>query len=238
MQFVHSLRILPRFLVFTLTIVGLVLVIPLMVDPARLTGWGAVWMAALIGYADFLLLLQLPVGFLGPVTQRELLKSLPIPAWRVVFGMLAGPVLPLALLHLVLMVLFLYLVPGETRSILETSAALVPAALVLIANVNLLGAWNIIRPRALQQRDALAAGRAMASVWVFIFMLTPAIVIGTASAILVGNFVLPGETGYRVGAALGALVSSSVYVFLLARSFARWQPSLAEGGQEEKELDR
>ncbi len=238
MQVVHSLRILPRFLVFTLTIVGVVLVIPLMLDPQRLSGWGAVWMAALIGYADFLLLLQLPVGFLGPASQRELLKSLPIPAWRVAVGQLAGPVVPLATLHLALTLLFVFLVPNETRSIMETSIALLPAGLVLIANVNLLGSWNIIRPRALQQRDALAAGRAMASVWIFLFMLTPAIVISTISAVLVNALIVPGETGYRIGAAMGAVLSSPIYIVLLARSFSNWQPSAAEGGEEETEYNR
>jgi hypothetical protein len=238
LQVVHSLRILPRFLIFTLTIVGVVLVIPLMVDPERLAGWSDLWMAALIGYADFLLLLQLPVGFLSPTSQRELLKSLPIPAWRIAVGQLAGPIIPLGMLHLSLTGLFLFLVPSESRSILETSLALLPIAFVLIANVNLLGAWNIIRPRALQQRDALAAGRAMASVWVFLFMLTPAIVISTVGAVLCHEFLLYNKTGYRLGAGLGALLSSFMYVGLLARSFARWQPTSAEGGDEETEYDR
>lgn len=238
MQMLHSLRILPRFLVFTSAIVGVVLVIPLMVDPQRLSGWKAVgWMASLTAYADFLLLLQLPVGFLGPVTQREMLKSLPIPSWRIVLGQLAGPVIPLAVLHGIVTVLFLVLVPQDWPRVLLTAVALIPAALVVIANINLLGAWNIIRPRALQQRDALAAGRAMASVWIFFAMLTPAIIVSTIAA-FVAAFLFGQPFGYWAGSSLGMLLSSTFYVLLLARSFERWQPAMAEGGQEETEHDR
>ena len=132
MQMVHSLRILPRYLVFTSAIVGVVLVVPLLVDSSRLEGSAVVgWMAGLTSYADFLLLLQLPVGFLGPVSQRELLKSLPIPAWRVALGQLAGPILPVGALHLLVTGLFLYLSPSSRVEILQTSLALLPIALVL-----------------------------------------------------------------------------------------------------------
>lgn len=239
MQMVHSIRILPRFLLFTCAIVGVILVVPLMVDRQRIAGWGAMgWMAGLTAYADFLLLLQLPVGFLGPTAQRETLKMLPIPSWRIVLGQLAGPLIPVAVLHLVVAVLFLVLVPGERWRTVQTGLALIPAALVLIANVNLLGAWNIIRPRALQQRDALAAGRAMASVWIFFLTLTPAMVIATSSAFLAGFLFRPVEGAALTGASLGLLISSVFYVYLLARSFHRWQPGSAEGGKEEAELDR
>ena len=55
MQMVHSLRILPRYLVFTTAIVSVVLVVPLMVDSRRLDGTAVVgWMAGLTAYADFL----------------------------------------------------------------------------------------------------------------------------------------------------------------------------------------
>lgn len=248
MQMLHSIRVLPRFLVFTFTIVGVVLVVPLMVDSARLAGWGVVgWMTGLTLYADFLLLLQLPVGFLGPVAQRELLKSLPIPSWRLVFGLLAGPVIPLGLIHVIVTVLFLFITKDRTL-VLLTSIALIPAACVLIANINLLGSWNIIRPRALQQRDALAAGRAMASVWVFFAMLTPAILFGGLFAAIAGGAfgVLLADSQftwaygfvYLFGASLGVGISNVVYVYLLARSFRNWQPSSAEGGKEETEFDR
>lgn len=238
-QMLHSIRILPRFLIFTFTVVGVVLVVPVMVDPARLMGWGAIaWMSGLTLYADFLLLLQLPVGFLGPVAQREMLKSLPIPSWRLVFGQLAGPVIPLGVIHVCVTLLFLFLVSRDWRTVLLTSLALLPAVCVLIANINLLGAWNIIRPRALQQRDVLAAGRAMASVWIFFLMLTPAIFFGTATAMLAARCFGASDLIYLFGASLGVLLSNGIYVWLLARNFRNWQPSSAEGGKEETEYDR
>jgi hypothetical protein len=210
-----------------------------MVDPQRLAGAGAMmWMAGLVVYADFLLLLQLPVGFLGPVAQREMLKSLPVPAWRIALGQLAGPIIPLGCLHGLISILFLFLAPHQRLQVLQTTFALVPAALVLVANINLLGSWNIIRPRALQQRDALAAGRAMASVWVFMAMLTPAIIIATAFAVLTSFVLGPRPTSYLLGAAVGCLLSSTIYITLLARSFESWQPNSSEGGTEEIEYDR
>lgn len=239
MQMVHSLRILPRYLAFTTAIVGVVLVIPLLIDSGRLTGRGAVgWMVGLNVYADFLLLLQLPVGFLGPVAQRELLKALPIPAWRVALGQLAGPILPLGVLHVLVACLFLYLSPDSRPHTLQTALALIPVGLVLIANINLLGSWNIIRPRALQQRDALAAGRALASVWIFMAMLLPAAVMATMGAAIVQLIFGESLTNILMGVALGTLMSSSFYIVLLARSFARWQPTAGEGGREEVEFDR
>ncbi len=239
MQMVHSLRILPRYLAFTTAIVGVVLVVPLMVDTARLAGTSVVgWMAGLTAYADFLLLLQLPVGFLGPVAQREMLKSLPIPAWRIALGQMAGPIIPLAILHLLVTILFLILTPESSGYVWQTSLTLIPAALLLVANINLLGSWNIIRPRALQQRDALAAGRAMASVWIFMAMLTPAVIVATLCALLARVWLGPNLTSTLIGASLGMLLSSTLYIGLLARSFARWQPSAGEGGMEEMEYDR
>lgn len=238
-QMVHSLRILPRYLAFTTAIVGVVLVVPLLVDSSRLSESAVVgWMVGLTAYADFLLLLQLPVGFLGPVAQRELLKSLPIPAWRVALGQLAGPILPLGVLHGLVTCLFLYLSPGSRGHVLQTSLALIPVALVLIANINLLGSWNIIRPRALQQRDALAAGRAMASVWVFMVMLLPAVMIAAGMAVATQLLLGEGLTSLLIGVAVGMLLSSTIYILLLARSFSRWQPAAGEGGMEEVELDR
>ncbi len=239
MQMIHSMRILPRFLVFTAMIVGVVLVIPIMVDSERLAGLRAVgWMAGLTAYADFLLLLQLPVGFLGPVAQREMLKSLPMAAWQVVIGQLAGPVLPVACLHTLVTGLFLFLVPDDRWLVLQTALALIPAAMVVIANINLLGAWNIIRPRALQQRDALAAGRAMLSVWIFFAMLTPAIILAAAMALLARMLFGEFSATLMGGAALGGLLASTIYILLLARSFDRWQPAAGESGSEEVELER
>lgn len=239
MQIIHSLRILPRFLVFTTVIVGVVLVVPIMVDRERISGIAAIgWMAGLTAYADFLLLLQLPVGFLGPVAQREMLKSLPSPAWRIVLGQLAGPIIPVSILHILVAVLFLFLVPDSTWLILQTAVALIPAAIIVIGNINLLGVWNIIRPRALQQRDALAAGRAMLSVWVFFAMLMPAIVMATVFAIFASLLFGEAPSSYLFGAAIGGLLASTLYIILIARSFKNWQPAPSEGGAEEVELDR
>ncbi len=239
MQMVHSIRILPRFLAFTVAIIAVVIVIPMMVDQRQLQGWsGVLWMAGLNTYADFLLLLQLPVGFLGPPAQRVVLKSLPIPAWAVVIGQLAGPLIPLAAIHGLVLGLFLYLLPWATLDVIQTSLAMLPVAWVLTANINLLAAWNIIKPRALQQRDALAAGRAMASVWIFFVMLLPAIFGGAMGATLAVAVWPPTLAAYLAGASAGVMFASIFYVALLTYSFSRWQPAAGELGEQEQEHDR
>ncbi len=239
-QMTHAVRILPRYLLFTSAIVGVVLILPLMVDSQRLRGATSVigWMTGLTLYADFLLLLQLPVGFLGPISQREMLKSLPMPSWRIVVGQLAGPLLPIAPVHLSIVGLFVYLVPAQWMTVLAVGSALLPAGLVITANINLLGMWGIIRPKVLQQRDALAAGRAMASVWVFFAMLIPAIIAATVGSMLFGFATRESFTGYLLGAAVGTLLSSGLYIALLARSFQRWQPVSYMAGAEEVEHDQ
>ncbi|MCA9192150.1 MAG: hypothetical protein KDB03_10320 [Planctomycetales bacterium] len=239
MQMLHSLRILPRYLVFTATIVGVVLVLPLLLDSKRLAGWSGIgWMVGLTLYADFILLLQLPVGFLGPLRQREMLKSLPITPWRIVLGQLAGPCIPMACLHLLLTLSFLYLVPTGRDQVIIVALALIPGAFVIDANVNLMGMWNWIRPRALQQRDGLAAGRAMASVWLFFALLLPALIAAIAGAIVAGSLLGPTLFAFALGASIATALASTVYVWLLTYSFMRWQPSLADNGHEETELDR
>ena len=239
MQILHSIRVLPGFLVFTIAIVGLVVVIPMSVDRDGLQGRGLIaWMAGLITYADFLLLLQLPVGFLGPVAQREMLKSLPLSSTRIVLGQLAGPVVPMAVIHTVVTILFVCLVPSEWNTVLFMSLGMIPMAVVLIANVNLLGLWNIIKPRALQQRDILAAGRAMVSVWIFFVLLTPAIIAGSIFGAIAAVFSGGSLITIMAAASFGVACSSVLYIAGCAWTFSRWQPSAAEGGKEEQEHDR
>lgn len=238
MQMQHSIRILPRYVIFTIAIVGLVLVIPMMVDRQRLLGVnGILWMVGLNSYADFILLLQLPVGFLGPIAQREMLKSLPLPTWAIVLGQLAGPVIPLALLHITILLLFLFLLPDSSWQILMTGLAMIPVAWMLVVNINLLGVWNIVKPRALQQRDALAGGRAMLSVWLYFMLLTPAIMAGAVGGALTRQIIDNEIAAYLMGGALGVSLASLMYVALLAVTFSRWQPSAAEYSDDEVEHD-
>lgn len=236
-QMVQSLRLLPRFILYTSAIVGVVLVVPVVMDRERLEGvTGLGWLAGLTAYADFLLLLQLPLGFLGPPAQREVFKVLPIASWRIVVGKLAGPLLPLLANHLLTLTLFLSIIPGQSWEILQTAFALLPLAFVQVAIINLLGLWNVIRPRALQQRDALAAGRAMLSVWLFSLMLIPVSILAVAGSLLSGAIFGPYLTAYLIGAAAGLMLAAAVLVMLLARGFDRWQPKAGEVRDEEQEL--
>jgi hypothetical protein len=111
---------------------------------------------------------------------------------------------------------------------------------VVIANLNTLGIWGIIQPRALQQRDVLAAGRAMASVWLFGFLMIPAVLlaasIGLGLEFLVGRW-LPEFCGLILGCGIGCSIASVGYILLIVRTFERWQPSAADRGDDEREHD-
>ncbi len=238
MEMMQALRLLPRFMLYTASIVTIILIVPLMISGERMDGVaGLNWLAGLTSYADFLMLLQFPVAFLGPVSHRLILKSLPLPAWRVVLGALAGPMFPLMVTHLLITTLFVFKLRDQLGNVLLVSLALIPAAFVLTATVNLLGLWNIIKPRALQQRDALAAGRAMLSVWLFTFMLVPPTVLTILGALAVSSVAGHSLTTYVLGGMAGLLLSSWALVGLLAYFFERWYP--ASGSvEEEQEFDR
>jgi hypothetical protein len=239
MEMTQALRLLPRFFLYTAAIVTVILVLPLVVSGERLEGMaGLAWLAGLTSYADFLLLLQLPIGFLGPVSQRVTLKLLPLPTWRIVLGALAGPLLPLACMHALTGGLFAYLLHDQRWHVLQVSLAMLPVAFVLTATINLLGLWDIIKPRALQQRDVLAAGRAMLSVWLFSFMLVPTIILGSLGAVLGGALSGHSLSGYLAGAAVGVSLSGLALLVVLAFFFDRWQPAAGMADEEEQELNR
>ncbi len=234
----QAIRLMPRFMFYTATIITVILILPLVVNGERLDGLaGLGWMAGLTLYADFLLLLQFPVGFLGPVSQRVTLKLLPLPAWRIVLGALAGPMLPIVFTHTLVAALFLYLLKGQRYEVLQVAIALLPTSFVLTATIHLLGLWDIIKPRALQQRDALAAGRAMLSVWLFTFMMVPSIVIASICSLLLG-IVSNTFEGYLWGAVIGMLLSAAGLLTALAYFFERWQPSAGLVEEDEQEFNR
>jgi hypothetical protein len=220
-QTVNLLRILPRYLAFTAVVLGIMIVLPAMVDKRSMSGInGVAWLSGLSLYGDFLLL--------------------PIANWRIVVGQLVGPFVPVLVIHSMTTFVFAVAFPIPWLYLLCTVVALLPAALVIAANLNTLGIWGVIQPRALQQRDILAAGRAMASVWLFGIMLLPAIFLavsfGMIAEIVLGRW-LPEWCGLILGCGLGCLIASAGYIYLIARTFDRWQPSMADRGDQEREHD-
>ena len=141
-------------------------------------------------------------------------------------------------LHTALTLLFLFVADVDRSELLVMAIALLPAAFVIVANINLLAAWGIIRPRALQQRDAFAAGRAMLSVWVFFATLLPAVFLGIVGAAIGWVFSGGAIVASILSAAALVTFSSLFYLLLLSWSFARWQPSVADIGNEETEHDQ
>ncbi len=237
MQVTHSVRIIPRYLLSTVAILGMVVVILFTVGNRNFAGDNAaMWLVAATLYADFLVLLQLPVGMLGPVAQREMLKSMPISAWKVALGQLAGPLSQLIVLNGLILLAFVCFAPQHTPDAALAAVAALPGAVLIAANVNLLAVWGILKPKAMQQRDALAAGRALVSVWVFFATLLPAI-IPTVASVAVTRIVFEAGAGVcgLVGAAV-AVVMCLPYVLALAWAFHRWQPSTYLRGTEDAEV--
>jgi Putative ABC exporter len=240
-QTLNLLRILPRYFAFTAVVMGLLIIVPAMVNRQSLSGTnGVAWLSGLSLYGDFLLLLQLPVGFMGPPAQREMLKALPVANWRIVVGQLIGPLVPVIAIHSVTTLLFALVFPIPWPLLVCTSIALLPAAFVVIANLNTLGIWGIIQPRALQQRDVLAAGRAMASVWLFGILMIPAVLLAVATGLALefstGPW-LPEYCGLILGCGIGCSIASLGYIYLIVRTFERWQPSAGDRGDDEREHD-
>jgi hypothetical protein len=123
-QTLNLLRILPRYFAFTAVVMGLLIIVPAMVNRQSLSGTnGVAWLSGLSLYGDFLLLLQLPVGFMGPPAQREMLKALPVANWRIVVGQLIGPLVPVIAIHSVTTLLFAFVFPIPWPLLVCTSIA-------------------------------------------------------------------------------------------------------------------
>lgn len=236
MQVTHSARILPRYLLSTAAILGMVVVILFTVGNRSFSdNNAALWLVAATLYADFLILLQLPVGMLGPVAQREMLKAMPIAAWKVAVGQLAGPLSQLAVLNSLILLAFVGFTPEHASDAITAAVCAIPGAVLIAANVNLLAVWGILKPKAMQQRDALAAGRALVSVWVFFATLLPAIFPIVAS-VVVAQVIFEGSPTMcaLVGGAVTWLMCLP-YILALAWAFHRWQPSSYSRGSEDAE---
>lgn len=236
MQVTHAARILPRYFLSTAAILGIVVVILFTVGKNDFSGDdAAMWLVAASLYADFLILLQLPVGMLGPVAQREMLKSMPIAAWKVVVGQLAGPLSQLLVLNLLILLAFIAAAPHRSGDASVAAICAFPGAVLIAANVNLLAVWGILKPKAMQQRDALAAGRALVSVWVFFATLLPAMIpivatVITAYALTDGNRFISAIAG-----SIATGIACIPYVAALAWAFSRWQPASNMRGTEDAE---
>lgn len=235
-QLTHTARVLPRYAPGLAALVGVVLVILFSIankTPGEQASAG--WLVAASLYADFLIMLQLPLGMLGPVAQREMLKAMPIAAWKVAIGLLAGPLAFVVVVHLLVLSVFVGYFPIRTSEVICAAIAAVPGAILIAVTVNLLALWSILKPKALQQRDALAAGRAIVSVWFFMAALLPAVVPAIATAIVVR--MLGGSSEGSWLAVAGVLTAATVvYAAVLAWAFAQWQPPAHERGSEDAEL--
>ena len=102
----------------------------------------------------------LPFDFRGDVDRMDLLKVLPVPAWRLVVGQLLTPVVVVTLLQcLVVTLVLLFLSPGKLWWLLVGCAFFVPLNFLIFAIENLLFLWFPSRLVANTPGDFQVLGR-------------------------------------------------------------------------------
>jgi hypothetical protein len=101
----------------------------------------------------------LPFDFRGDLDRMDVLKALPLPAWRVVVGQLLAPVLLLVLCQL-LVVAVVQMIVGQVENILLITAAFLgPVNVLLFGIENLFFLWFPTRAVAATPGDFQALGR-------------------------------------------------------------------------------
>jgi hypothetical protein len=174
-QMIMAMRGMGRLLA-VLAIIGVLIVLPL-VDAgervvAELTGillWLTILLTALV-----------PFDFRGDVDRIALLKTLPIPAWRLAVGQLLTPVLLLSVVHWLVLLVVLPFTPKSASWGLVLAAYPLPFNFLLFAIENLLFLLFPTRLVATSPGDFQAIGRNMLFLLAKVVVLT---MVGFAAAI-------------------------------------------------------
>jgi Putative ABC exporter len=153
---------------------------PVMIGPLfagekeRDTQTAILFIGGLLLWMSMLLTTLVPFDFRGDLDRMDLLKTLPLPAWRIVLGQLLTPVLILGLLQGVSLIVFWIFLRMEGWAVLCGLAFAAPLNLLLFGLDNLLFLWFPSRMWASNPGDFQALGR---NVLIF---LTKVLVLGIA----------------------------------------------------------
>jgi hypothetical protein len=154
----------------------------------------------------------LPFDFRGDIDRMDLLKTLPLPAWRLVVGQLLVPVLLVSLLQLILIAILMAIDQVVEPVLLGGAAFVLPVTFLLFGIDNLLFLWFPTRQVQAGPGDLQTMGRQM--LLYMAKMLALVLILGVA--FLFGVIVsLPLGMNWVVVAAVGWLVLAGFVVGLV-----------------------
>jgi hypothetical protein len=164
----------------------------------------------------------LPFDFRGDIDRMDLLKTLPLPAWRLVVGQLLTPVLAITVVQCLLVALVVATRAHPEPWLPAVCAFLPPVNFLLFAIENLLFLWFPSRLVATTPGDFQVLGRHLV-LWLA-RLLGLQVMLGLAFAAGFGVFLLTDRDWVAAGATawVVSVVLSGAVVPLLARAFRRF----------------
>jgi hypothetical protein len=219
-QLVTALRT-PRSLLAILLVTGF-LIVPA-VSEMRIEEGSSVAMAlALLFGLALIVTPMLPFDFRADLDRMDILKTLPLPAWRLVLGQLLVPVVLIGVLQGILLVA-LVAVRGKVEPLVLAGTAFLPPVNCLLFGLdNLLFLWFPTRLAPASPGDLQALGRQMV-LWMVKFLVLQ-VMAGIAFLFGFVVYLLTGGS-WVAGAALGWLVLAAFVVGLvplIALAFRRY----------------
>ena len=154
----------------------------------------------------------LPFDFRADIDRMDLLKALPLPAWRLVLGQLLVPALLVSVLQGVLLIVLAIAGGGAGPLLLGGAAFVLPVNFLLFGIDNLLFLWFPTRHVQAGPGDLQALGRQMV-VWLAKFLVL-LLVLGAASLLGALAYLATGMS-MLTGAAVGWLALWGAFVGLL-----------------------
>jgi hypothetical protein len=183
------------------------------------------FVAGMLAWLSMLLTTLVPFDFRGDLDRMEVLKTLPIPAWRVVVGQLIAPILILGTLQLICLVSFVAAMDLGNRLLVWGVLFLLPLNFLLFGLDNLLFLWFPSRIFATNPGDFQALGRNVLILLVKMVVMVGAGLLGGAAGWLVWYL-----TGGQLDAALLAgwiilVMFAAILVPLAAIAFRNFDVS-------------
>jgi hypothetical protein len=154
----------------------------------------------------------LPFDFRGDIDRMDVLKTLPLPAWRLVVGQLLVPVLLISLLQVTLLAVLMAIGEVIDPALLGGAAFVLPVNFLLFGLENLLFLWFPTRQVQANPGDLQAMGRQMVMWLVKCFVLMVMIFVAGAFGYI--TYWLAG-LNVVAGAAVGWLVLAGFVVGLV-----------------------
>ncbi|HEV8293412.1 MAG TPA: hypothetical protein VGP94_15855, partial [Tepidisphaeraceae bacterium] len=163
---------------------------------------------------------RLTFDFRGDIDRMDVLKTLPLPPWKLVIGQLITPVLIVSFVQV--LVIIVMMLGGAARQVGWVAAMVVPFNFVAAAIENLVFLWFPVRGVPTMAVDVQFMGRQ----WLFFLMkilmmaaaVIAAIMAGGAAYSLSGQRMLP--TLLSAGVALA--IAGTLLVPLVARAFVKF----------------